>query len=208
MESDPVVALSLSWLRLGSYRSSSWRFFFLPQMRQAVYANPARSRAPPIPPTTPPIVFFAVSLSPELPPPLPPFVKEAGSTLVVTGTRLLLVLVIWSVLPALTLVMVVMISWTEWVVIKVLDGVIVLVVTVETDSPVIMVLPAELVGVKVEVVSTKVVESEELALSVMVEDSVTTEVDVEDVETVMVVEPEPSAEEVADVESLLPPVDS
>jgi len=209
VESDPAVALSLSWLRLGSYRSSSWRFFFLPQMRQPVYASPARRRAPPTPPTTPPIVFFAVSLSPELPPLLPPLVKEAGSTLVVNGTSLLLVLVIWTVLPALTLVMVVMTSWIEWDVIKVFEAVRVLVVTVDTDSPVETVLPAEFVGVKVEVVRTTVVDGEEeLALSVMVEDSVMTEVEVVEVETMTVVEPVTSAEEDADEVSLLPPVDS
>jgi len=63
---------------------------------------------------------------------LPPLVNEAGSTLVVTGTRLLLVLVRWRVLPALTLVMVIMTSESELVVIKVLEGVNVL-VSVEVD---------------------------------------------------------------------------
>lgn len=62
----------------------------------------------------------------------PSLVNEAGSTLVVTGTRLLLVLVRWMVLPALTLVIVVMTSESELVVIKVLDGVNVL-VTVGVD---------------------------------------------------------------------------
>jgi hypothetical protein len=54
-----------------------------------------------------------------LPPELP--VNDAGSTLVVTGTKLLLVLVNCKVLPSLTLVMIVVYSCTELVVIKVLD---------------------------------------------------------------------------------------
>ena len=102
----------------------------MPQIRHAVYANPARSNAPPTPPTTPPIVFLAVSLSPELPPLPPPFVSEAGSTLVVMGTTLLDVLVMRKVLPALTLVIVVMTSWVSLVVMRVREGVEVVVLTV------------------------------------------------------------------------------
>ena len=71
-------------------------------------------------------------LSPELPPPFPLLVNEAGSTLVVKGTALLLVLVRWMVLPALTLVIVVMTSENELEVIRVLDAVSVL-VTVFVD---------------------------------------------------------------------------
>jgi len=94
----------------------------LPQILQAVYARPASNRAPPTPPTTPPIVALAVLLSPELPPLSPLLVNEAGSTLVVKGTTLLLVLVRCKVLPALTLVIVTMISEIELDVIKVLDA--------------------------------------------------------------------------------------
>jgi len=50
-------------------------------------------------------------------------VNDAGSTLVVKGTALLLVLVTCKVLPALTLVIVVTISENELEVIRVLDAV-------------------------------------------------------------------------------------
>jgi len=59
-------------------------------------------------------------------------VNEAGSTLVVTGTRLLPVLVRCRVLPELTLVIVTITSESELVVIRVFDGVNVL-VTVFVD---------------------------------------------------------------------------
>lgn len=72
------------------------------------------------------MVALAVLLSPELPPFPPLLVKDAGSTLVVTGTRLLPVLVKWRVLPDLTLVIVTTTSESELVVIKVFDGVLLL----------------------------------------------------------------------------------
>jgi hypothetical protein len=59
-------------------------------------------------------------------------VKEAGSTLVVNGTALLLVRVRCKVLPSLTLVIVVITSENELEVIRVLDAEIVL-VTVFVD---------------------------------------------------------------------------
>lgn len=58
--------------------------------------------------------------------------------------------------------------------INVLDGVIVLVVTVDTEASVAVAEPSELVGVKVEVDTTTVVEGVKVGLWVMVDDSVTT----------------------------------
>jgi hypothetical protein len=102
------------------------------------------------------------------------------------------------------------------VVINVLEGVIVLVVTVDTEASVVVVEPSELVGVKVEVVTTTVVDGEKVGLCVMVEDSVTTGgVDVGEV-TMLLVESSSLDEDVAaatdDVVSLavlsLAPVDN
>jgi hypothetical protein len=68
-------------------------------------------------------------------------VNEAGSTLVVSGTTLLPVLVMWIVLPALTLVIVVVTASVELVVTRDWEGVSVLVVTVDTDADDSTVLP-------------------------------------------------------------------
>jgi len=98
-------------------------------------------------------------------------------------------------------------------VIKVLDGVtvLVLVLTVEMEASVLEVSAWDLVGVKVEVVRTTVTESEEVGLWVMVEDSVTTVGEIVGVVITVVVEPLSESEEVGDEVSLvvsLPPVDS
>jgi hypothetical protein len=75
------------------------------------------------------------------------------------------------VLPALTLVIVVVTASVELVVTRVLEGVTVLVVTVDTDADDSTVLPWEFVGVKVDVVSTMTTDWELLlALCVMVDD--------------------------------------
>lgn len=50
-----------------------------PQIRQHTIAMPPRRIAPPIPPTTPPIIFFEDEVSPELPDPFtPPLFRLAG----------------------------------------------------------------------------------------------------------------------------------
>jgi hypothetical protein len=170
-----VVPLSLSWLLLGSYRSSSWTFFFFPQTLQAVYAKPASRSAPPTPPTTPPMVALAVLLRPELPPLFPLPVNEAGSTLVVTGTALLLVCVATTTLPPFVLVSVMTTSEYELLVIKVSDA--------EDDvSEVSLVSEAEelvcrvvLLGVRVDVVVIVVVD--DVPGNVMVEEVVMTDSD-------------------------------
>lgn len=119
------------------------------------------------------MVFLAVSLRPPDPPPLPsPGVKEAGSTLVVTGITLLPVLVTRNVLPSLTVVNVVMTSWVALVVIKVKDGVVASVEMVDVSTSVVVTLPSEFVGVRVDVVTITVVDCEFDV--VMVDDSVTT----------------------------------
>lgn len=168
----------MSWLTLGSYKSSSCRVFFLPQMRHAVYPRPANNKAPPTPPTTPPIVFFAVSLRPPEPPLLPsPPDNEAGSTLVVTGKPVLPVLVICRVEPSLTVVMVVVTSWKEVVVIKVrlVVGGSDTVLVVDVSTSVVVTLPEESVEVDVEVSVVTVTEGDVVGVMVEVEDSVTTE---------------------------------
>lgn len=52
--------------------SSSLPYRFFPQMRHATIPRPAKRIAPPMPTTTPTIVFFAEELMPELPPLLLP----------------------------------------------------------------------------------------------------------------------------------------
>jgi len=84
---------------------------------------------------------------------------------------LLLVLVRCTVLPDLTLVIVVTNSETELVVIKVSDGVNVL-VTVFVDVSSELVSSSELVGVRVDVVVTTVTEGDEVGGRVIVEDVV------------------------------------
>jgi hypothetical protein len=113
-----------------------------------------------------------------MPPPPPPLllpVNVAGSTLVATATVLLLVFVRWMVLPALTLVMVMMTSETEEVVIRVRLGVtVVWTVLVDWD-----VLSSEVWdGVRVDVVVSTTVDCEEVGPTVIVEEVVMTEADV------------------------------
>jgi len=76
----------------------------LPQILHAVKARAPSKSAPPIPPTTPPMIFLDDSLRPELPPPLPSVASAEGVTLalVVTGTKVLLVRVPMTVLPPCT----------------------------------------------------------------------------------------------------------
>jgi len=124
------------------------------------------------------MVALAVLLSPELPPLSPPLVNEAGSTLVVTGTRLLPVLVRCTVLPELTLVIVVTTSESELVVMSVFEAVNVLVtVEVESSEEVLEEEVEEGVWVDVEVVTTTL--GEEDGGKVMVEEVTMT--DAEDV---------------------------
>jgi len=87
---------------------------------------------------------------------------------------LLLVFVTWKVLPSLTVVYVVMTSWVALVVIKVRSGVRVSVAMVEVSRSVVVTLPSELVGVRVDVVTIVVTDGVALGVVVMVEDSVTT----------------------------------
>jgi len=110
-------------------------------------------------------------LIPELPPLSPLPVNEAGSTLVVTGTTLLLVLVRCTVLPDWTLVIVTTNSETELVVIKVWDGVNVL-VTVFVDWSSELVSSSELEGVRVDVVVVTATGGDEVGGTVIVEDVV------------------------------------
>lgn len=113
-------------------------------------------------------------LSPELPPLSPSLVKEAGSTLVVTGIKLLPVLVRWTVDPDSTLVIVVTTWESELEVIRVLDAVVVL-VSVEVVSEEEVLDSEELVGVRVEVLVTTVTLGDDVGGSVIVEEVVTTE---------------------------------
>lgn len=75
----------------------------MPQMRQAVYANPARSNAPPTPPTTPPMIAFDELERPPLDEELDPDTAEGGRREeVATGTCVVLVRVPVTVLPPCT----------------------------------------------------------------------------------------------------------
>jgi len=76
----------------------------LPQMRQAVKPRAPSSRAPPMPPTTPPMIFLDELLRPELPPLLPFAARAVVRALVVTGISVLVVLVPMTVLPPCVLV--------------------------------------------------------------------------------------------------------
>jgi hypothetical protein len=129
------------------------------------------------------MVALAVLLSPELPPLSPLLVREAGSTLVVKGMTLLLVLVKCTVLPALTLVIVVTTSEIELLVINVLDAVNVL-VTVEVESSEELVISELEEGVCVEVVVMTVTDSDEVGGRVMVAEVVMVDSDVVSLVTV------------------------
>lgn len=156
------------------------------------------------------MVFLAVELNPELPPlPLPPLVKEAGSTLVVTGTALLPVLVTCRVLPPLTLVIVVTTSEKDSVVINVLDADDVLGV-VDGAAELSSLVCEEVEGVNVDVVSTMTVDVVELALLVMVDVSSVTEaeVDVGVVDGLVLLGVVSLAVEEDGLEESLPPVDN
>jgi hypothetical protein len=121
------------------------------------------------------MVALAVLLRPELPPLFPLPVNEAGSTLVVTGTALLLVCVATTTLPPFVLVSVMTTSEYELLVIKVSDA--------EDDvSEVSLVSEAEelvcrvvLLGVRVDVVVIVVVD--DVPGNVMVEEVVMTDSD-------------------------------
>lgn len=89
--------------------------------------------------------------------------SDAGSTLVVKGTTLLVVRVASKVLPSLTVVKVVITCRVALVVIRVSDGVTVL--TVEVESLVVVAEPSEFVGVKVDVV--KITDTEGLVVGVI-----------------------------------------
>jgi len=142
----------------------------------------------------------------------PLLVNEAGSTLVVTGTTLLLVLVKCMVLPLLTLVIVVTTSEMELDVIWVKDAEDVS-VTVLVDCSVELVSSAELEGVWVDVVVMTVVRSDEVPGRVIVEDvvivvaEVVSDVVAEEVSLeVGVAVPESVAESVAELLEPEPPV--
>lgn len=78
----------------------------MPHILHAVKAKAPRSRAPPTPPTTPPIIFLELELKPELLLlALVPATREPVTrALVVTGTTVLVVLVAVIVCPLLVTV--------------------------------------------------------------------------------------------------------
>ena len=188
VESVAVNVLNLSWCTLGSYRSSSCKFFFFPQILHAVYANPATRSAPPTPPTTPPMVFFALSLKPELP--LPPLSdKVVGSTAVVVGMTVELVRVASMVLPSLVVVKTVVKSTVALVATLVRDDRVEVLIA-EEETSVVVADPAESVGVNVEVEKTVDSDCDCVGVTAMVEVSSVMEARVvSDVRVVVVVEP-------------------
>lgn len=100
---------------------------------------------------------------------------------------------------------VVMTSWVALVVIKVKSGVCVSVAMVEVSRSVVVTLPSELVGVRVDVVTMVVTDGVALGVVVMVDDSVTTGGVVVGVVVGVLVGVEVVSSEV--VSLLVPPVD-
>ena len=122
----PLLETSLSDL-LGSYMSSSNpSFFFLPQILHATTASAPMRMAPPIPTTTPMIVFFCDGEMPELPEPLlPPF--KLGELVGVESLEVvaLLVMTVEMVLLPLTVMMVVVAAGS----VSLVDGAVVVINT-------------------------------------------------------------------------------
>ncbi len=107
--SGALPLLEVSWnVLLGSYMSSSVSCFFLPQIRHATTAKAPISIAPPIPTTTPIMMFFCDDVMPELPePPLPPFKLGESVDVGSLDGEALLVMTREKVLLPLTVTMVV-----------------------------------------------------------------------------------------------------
>ncbi len=109
----PLLEVSLNVL-LGSYISSSVSCFFLPQIRHATTARAPMSIAPPIPTTTPIMMFFCDDVMPELPePPLPPFKLGESVDVGSLDGEELLVMTREIVLLPLTMTMVVVMTATD-----------------------------------------------------------------------------------------------